>query len=323
MEDIGGVWRTIGGRKVFIKDGQDLASAMKESGKFKSSAKKTKEESQNKELSKEEKADKSVLIKQQREELREKLNEGGLSQEEYDNIKKQIQELTKQKEELDKDLSSFDLRDAGERLKKRETPKNVISKSDEEIAKKYRQANDKLLRKELEEGLDGIEKYEDEYGIDDTALDEVRTDTYDKMEKLYEEDKISDYVWDDFMNDYNSKINDIMSKKGYEGYTHQDKYYYSMLPKAKKAYDEMLNELDKRGLNYKMSNSWNQGELPSIYVEDKNGNTFRIANHYNNKNQEFSKGSWERNKIYSTKDYIDYKNTVLKDIEKWLKDNED
>ena len=34
-DDIGGVWRTIGGRRVFIKDGQDLASAMIESGKFK------------------------------------------------------------------------------------------------------------------------------------------------------------------------------------------------------------------------------------------------------------------------------------------------
>ncbi len=33
-DDIGGVWRTIGGRRVFIKDGQSLASAMKESGKF-------------------------------------------------------------------------------------------------------------------------------------------------------------------------------------------------------------------------------------------------------------------------------------------------
>ena len=29
-----GVWRTIGGRRVFIKDGQSLADAMKESGKF-------------------------------------------------------------------------------------------------------------------------------------------------------------------------------------------------------------------------------------------------------------------------------------------------
>ena len=33
-KELGGIWRTIGGRRVFIKDGQDLASAMKESGKF-------------------------------------------------------------------------------------------------------------------------------------------------------------------------------------------------------------------------------------------------------------------------------------------------
>ena len=36
--DIGGVWRTVGGRRIFIKDGQDLASAMKESGKFNSTS---------------------------------------------------------------------------------------------------------------------------------------------------------------------------------------------------------------------------------------------------------------------------------------------
>lgn len=41
--DLGGVWRTIGGRRIFIKDGQDLASAMKESGKF---SKKQKEASE-------------------------------------------------------------------------------------------------------------------------------------------------------------------------------------------------------------------------------------------------------------------------------------
>ncbi len=32
--DICGVWRTVGGRRIFIKDGQELATAMKESGKF-------------------------------------------------------------------------------------------------------------------------------------------------------------------------------------------------------------------------------------------------------------------------------------------------
>lgn len=35
--DIGGVWRTVGGRRIFIKDGEDLETAMKNSGKFKKS----------------------------------------------------------------------------------------------------------------------------------------------------------------------------------------------------------------------------------------------------------------------------------------------
>ena len=34
MSDIGGVWRTVGGRRIFIKDGEDLATAMRKSGKF-------------------------------------------------------------------------------------------------------------------------------------------------------------------------------------------------------------------------------------------------------------------------------------------------
>ena len=47
LDDIKGVWRTIGGRRVFIKTGQSLSSAMIESGKFKnlrSNYKKAKEE---------------------------------------------------------------------------------------------------------------------------------------------------------------------------------------------------------------------------------------------------------------------------------------
>lgn len=39
-DDSDGVWRTIGGRRIFIKNGEDLASAMKRSGKFKSTKKK-------------------------------------------------------------------------------------------------------------------------------------------------------------------------------------------------------------------------------------------------------------------------------------------
>lgn len=35
-----GVWRTVGGRRIFIKNGEDLATAMKKSGKFKKRNKK-------------------------------------------------------------------------------------------------------------------------------------------------------------------------------------------------------------------------------------------------------------------------------------------
>lgn len=57
MSDLGGVWRTVGGRRIFIKDGEDLETAMKRSGKFKFSQKGLTEEAKKKlkELEKDEK----------------------------------------------------------------------------------------------------------------------------------------------------------------------------------------------------------------------------------------------------------------------------
>lgn len=54
-DDIGGVWRTIGGRRVFIKDGDDLETAMKKSGKFKKTKKQNKNDNK-KEIEKENRA---------------------------------------------------------------------------------------------------------------------------------------------------------------------------------------------------------------------------------------------------------------------------
>lgn len=45
-----GVWRTVGGRRIFIKTGQSLSDAMKKSGKFKLK----KEELEKKEIKKDE-----------------------------------------------------------------------------------------------------------------------------------------------------------------------------------------------------------------------------------------------------------------------------
>lgn len=51
-KDIGGVWRTVGGRRIFIKDGEDLATAMKNSGKF-GNKKEEEKEMTNEEIKKE------------------------------------------------------------------------------------------------------------------------------------------------------------------------------------------------------------------------------------------------------------------------------
>ena len=48
MAEEKGVWRTVRGRRIFIREGEDLASAMEKSGKFKNELKK---ENKDKELS--------------------------------------------------------------------------------------------------------------------------------------------------------------------------------------------------------------------------------------------------------------------------------
>ena len=161
-----------------------------------------------------------------------------------------------------------------------------------------------------------IDLFKKELKIKD--IDETITKTMEKIDNMHENGEITDYVYEKYLDTINQERSSIMSEKGYEFYDHHGETYYSMIPKAKKSYDDILNELDKRGVKYKISNSWNPGELPSIYVEDEYGNQFRIANHFNNKNQQFNSNSLKENKIYSTKDYINYKETVLKDLDDFL-----
>ena len=71
--DTGGVWRTIGGRKIFIKDGQDVSTAMKESGKFKSKS--------NKGLSEEERKKKIAELEKKRDETQGFLQKGAIQEE--------------------------------------------------------------------------------------------------------------------------------------------------------------------------------------------------------------------------------------------------
>lgn len=59
-EDKDGVWRTVGGRRIFIADGEDLQTAMKKSGKFS----KIRVENKNKNSDKEREEERTKKIKE-------------------------------------------------------------------------------------------------------------------------------------------------------------------------------------------------------------------------------------------------------------------
>ena len=90
MDDIGGVWRTIGGRRIFIKDGQNLATAMKESGKFNNDNKKIKQQYKTKQE-----------VNKKIKELNKKIySREQFDEEEYNKLKKEVEELKETKKKL-------------------------------------------------------------------------------------------------------------------------------------------------------------------------------------------------------------------------------
>lgn len=91
MSEIGGVWRTIGGRRVFIKDGQGLKEAMIESRKF---SKRQVENENNKIKAKEYKTleEQIEYIKQDEEKLLKAIDESNNSEEKGKRICEILQE---------------------------------------------------------------------------------------------------------------------------------------------------------------------------------------------------------------------------------------
>lgn len=269
-----------------------------------------------------EKARQYVLLKQQREELREKINKGGLSPEEYHNIKNQIKNLQEQRNELSKELTQQDVIDAKKQLElEKRASSKINEKSENKKFNEILNTYDKKIKDTLNNDLSGVEAYIEEYGISDSTVDELTSNANEMIDEMYNNNEISDYVYEKLIDYCNNIVSDIMYDKGYEPYYKENKMYYSLLPKAKKSYDNILQYLDDNDLNYEISKSWNSGELPSVYIKNQKGDIFRIANHYNSKNPQFTGFFSNENKIYSTKDYINYKDTIINDLNNWIEEN--
>lgn len=155
MSDIGGVWRTVGGRRIFIKDGEDLATAMKNSGKF------TKGETDSE---------------------REKARMAKWAKEDKERDEKAKKELTEEAKELMDDIKYLDPEEEGfgeafaevkERfadLRRKETTwQSAQSREVEGAIKELESANDKRIFKNISKfyGYDKMSNYEIERILSD------------------------------------------------------------------------------------------------------------------------------------------------------------
>ena len=97
-----------------------------------------------------------------------------------------------------------------------------------------------------------------------------------------------------------------------------DRNVYDTQELAKKGYDELLDYLDDKNVNYEVSKSTEAGYVPSIYIKDTDGNTiYRIANHDNGRIDDFDMTYNDAyNTLFSDKDYANWKENIIPKIEK-------
>lgn len=300
MDDIGGVWRTIGGRRIFIKDGQNLATAMKESGKFNNDNKKIKQQYKTKQE-----------VNKKIKELNKKIySREQFDEEEYNKLKKEVEELKETKKKLPNENIENNNYEEYKVLKKESSLEEIQKNINIDSEDYEKLANNVIARQN------------DMLQIEDSDIDVIieQTKSMEKLRKqidYFDENDIqySDEIFSQISNKISDKIIDKLNEEGYTGRYIKDKYVYDQYDLVQSEYRNMQKYFDDNDINYKISNSTNAGELPSIYLETKDGDVFRIANHYNHQSDE---RQMMFNKKYTAGEYKEWKNIILKDIEEGL-----
>lgn len=179
-----GVWRTIGGRKVFIRKGQNLADAMIESGKFKGQK------------------NKSGMRESYRKEKEKDLQEAK-------DLAKKFQES-----ETDKDYYAFlnKVEDNGEKYDKTLEEREKEKQRNDEIDKQ--RGTEPLREKYREEGKEDLEKEKDWRGYRNRYQKTInRSSNPDNREKYVQERDMAQKEIDKARNNLNQKADEILSQK--------------------------------------------------------------------------------------------------------------
>ena len=236
-----GVWRTVGGRRIFIKDGESLSSAMKKSGKFG----KKKREDEIEKLQKEYDSIKN-MFDPRKAELRDKINalKEGKSVEEYKKSEKDKQEKQKQEYLKEKEARLKEEKDATRKENEIKYKDIKIKEVNEENLEKPKEGYTRLYRGLNEE----FDKNYDRTSIDNPNGYESWTDNFELAEaygkNVYYMDiptkEIGKNVLDNDGNRYMTYVHDkkvgIKGKSGkeYMMYTDHEKYLKSTYTKIKR-----------------------------------------------------------------------------------------
>ena len=216
--DLGGVWRTIGGRRIFIKDGEDLATAMKKSGKFKNTKKeeqKTNNEEEIKKLQEEYDNIKS-MFDPRKAELRDKINalKEGKDLETY--RKEQADKQVKLKKEYEQEKATRLKEQREARRKENEQKyKNIkVEEVNEEDLEKPKKGYTRIYRGLNQE----FDKFYDRNSIDNPNGYESWTDN-PELAKAYGKNV---YYMDIPTKEIGNEVMDIDGNR-YMGYVHDKK----------------------------------------------------------------------------------------------------
>lgn len=283
-----GVWRTVGGRRIFIKEGQDLASAMKDSGKF----------------SKKEKNDKELK--------REKLR----NLDEYSRGKL-IEKLTKEEQEEYWHLN--DERKKANKHGNKEKAEELKRKREDMLINKMEEKENHQKTKVIK---NIAEKKEDiSNSISETIKDlgeNGRFDTDRNTEELYatiysDTEKILGRPLNDEDFEYIDGQLSAFYKDGFyvaKGSFSLKEYMYKVNP----ILDDVEIELSLKGWDTQSSRSQYPGLVTSRYFT-KDGVTIRIGDHTNSNG---SSPSHTREELYnsSVESLVEYVENSYKNIKK-------
>lgn len=284
-----GVWRTVGGRRIFIKEGQDLATAMKESGKFNNNNNNNKKERF------------KNLNEYEKNKLYSKLSQS--EKEEYDKLKKEIKEAYKNND----NVLANKLKEKRQgllinKMEDVEEVKNVKKEDTNETKKDNNVKRQEITSEQIDKINDSIDHAIISYGEEGRV--DVDKDYSRMLDEIYEDTRVTlnreltdeDFEFIDGQLEAYYKDGFFVSKDSFSLKEYEHKMMYTM--------EDVDNKLSDLGFDVVVSRSIYAGLLPSRYYT-KDGITIRIGDHTNSNN---ASPSHTRAQLYNStpEDLVNY-----------------